>query len=62
MGTWLVANCKDVTIDKEIVVAGEFRDKDDAANAIYRKFAPYAQDKTIKLLQDITLTVPKMTV
>jgi hypothetical protein len=49
-------------MDKELVVAGEFHDKGDAANPIYRKFAPYAQDKDRKVTARYTLTVPKMTV
>ena len=34
----------DVTVDKELVVAGEFHDKNDPSKDIYRKFAPYTQD------------------
>ena len=43
-GNWIFAILNDVTMDKELVVDGEFHDKGDAANPIYRKFAPYAQD------------------
>ncbi len=49
-------------MDKELVVAGEFHDKGDAANPIYRKFAPYTQDKDHNVTARYTLTVPKMTV
>ena len=43
-GNWIFAILNDVTMDKELVVDGEFHDKGDAANPIYRKFAPYTQD------------------
>src|SRR3954471_14502869 len=61
-GNWLFAIVNDVTMDKELVVAGEFHDKGEAANPIYRKFAPYAQDKDRNVTARYTLTVPKMTV
>ncbi|WP_338452257.1 polymer-forming cytoskeletal protein [Niallia oryzisoli] len=61
-GTWIFAILNDVTIDDELVVAGEFHDKGDAANPIYRKFAPYAQDENHNVTARYTLTVPKMTV
>ena len=61
-GNWIFAILNDVTMDKELVVAGEFHDKGDAANPIYRKFAPYTQDKDHNVTARYTLTVPKMTV
>ena len=61
-GNWIFAIVNDVTMDKELVVAGEFHDKGEAANPIYRKFAPYAQDKDRNVTARYTLTVPKMTV
>ncbi|QGU94617.1 hypothetical protein GOM49_05435 [Clostridium bovifaecis] len=61
-GTWIVATLNDVTLDKEIVVEGEFHDKNDASKAIYRKLAPYTQDDDHKVLERFTVTVPKMTV
>ena len=45
MEHWIVAILEDLTVDKEIVVAGEFHDKDDPSKDIYRKFAPYTQDE-----------------
>ena len=45
-GTWIVATLNDVTVDEELVVDGEFHDKNDQSQKdIYRKFAPYTQDK-----------------
>jgi hypothetical protein len=61
-GNWIFAILNDVTMDKELVVAGEFHDKGDAAKPIYRKFAPYTQDKDHNITASFTLTVPKMTV
>ncbi|KAA9025681.1 polymer-forming cytoskeletal protein [Niallia endozanthoxylica] len=61
-GTWIFAILNDVTIDDELVVAGEFHDKNDPAKPIYRKFAPYTQDEQRNVLERFTLTVPKMTV
>lgn len=61
-GNWIVAILNDLTLDKEVVVAGEFHDKGDAANAIYRKLALYAQDADHKVTATYTLTAPKVTV
>lgn len=61
-GTWIVAILNDMTIDKDVVVAGEFHDKDDPAKDIYRKLALYTQDADHNVLETFTLTVPKMTV
>lgn len=61
-GNWIVAILNDMTVDKEIVVSGEFHDKGDSANAIYRKLALYTQDDDHNITASFTLTVPKMTV
>lgn len=61
-GTWIIATLGDLAIDKEIVVAGEFHDKNDASKDIYRKIALYAQDEDHNITAQYTLTVPKMTV
>lgn len=61
-GTWLFAILNDVQMEEELVVAGEFHDKDDPEKDIYRKFAPYAQDENRNVTARYTLTVPKMTV
>ena len=61
-GTWIVAALSDITLDEEIVVAGEFYDKNDKSKGIYRKLAPYTQDKDHNVLERFTVTVPKMTV
>ena len=61
-GTWIVATLSDITVDEEIVVDGEFYDKNDKSKGIYRKLAPYTQDKDHNVLERYTVTVPKMTV
>ncbi|WP_342436097.1 hypothetical protein NSS79_21625 [Paenibacillus sp. FSL L8-0436] len=61
-GTWIVAILNDVTVDQDVVVAGEFHDKGVAENAIYRKLALYAQDADHKVTANYTLTAPKVTV
>ncbi|MBW4840892.1 MAG: polymer-forming cytoskeletal protein [Paenibacillaceae bacterium] len=61
-GTWIVAILNDLTVDKDVVVAGEFHDKNDAAKDIYRKIALYTQDEDHNITASFTLTVPKLTV
>ena len=55
-GNWIVATTADVTFDNDVTVAGEFHDKGEASNDIYRKFALYAQD------DKHTVTVPTLIV
>jgi len=61
-GTWIVAILKDLTVDEDVVVAGEFHDKGAADGDIYRKLALYAQDADHKITASYTLTAPKVTV
>ncbi|KLV26275.1 polymer-forming cytoskeletal protein [Niallia circulans] len=61
-GTWIVATLQDLKVDSDILVAGEFHDKNDAANPIYRKLALYTQDEDHNIIDSFTLTAPKMTV
>lgn len=61
-GTWIVATLNDVTVEQDVVVAGEFHDKGLAENDIYRKIALYAQDADHNITASYTLTVPKLTV
>ena len=44
----------DITLDEEVVVAGEFHDKDDATQDVYRKLALYTQDKDHNVLDRFT--------
>lgn len=61
-GTWIIATLNDLTLDKDVVVAGEFRNKGAADGDIYRKIALYAQDADKNITAQYTLTVPKFTV
>lgn len=61
-GTWIIATLNDITIEEEVVVAGEFYDKDDDSSDIYRKIAPYTQDDEHVIIDSFTITVPKLTV
>lgn len=57
-GTWIIALLNDITIDKEIVLEGEFENK----GAPARKIALYTQDENRNVLERFTLTAPKLTI
>ncbi|WHH59564.1 hypothetical protein [Petroclostridium sp. X23] len=61
-GTWIVCTLEDMKIDKELVLEGEFHNKNDAAQPLYRKLALYAQDADHKVTARYTLTAPKLTI
>ena len=64
-GTWIIAITKDLTIDSELLVDGEFKNgkKDDAGTElIQRKIALYTQDADRNITARFTLTAPKLTV
>jgi hypothetical protein len=64
-GTWIIAITKDLTINEELLVDGEFKNgkKDDNGNELYqRKIALYSQDENRTITARYTLTAPKMTV
>lgn len=61
-GTWIIATLNDLTIEEDVVVAGEFHDKGDEANDIYRKIEPYTQDEDHNITESFTVTVPQLTV
>jgi len=58
-GTWVITLKKNLTIDKELVVNGEFK-KD--KNIIGRNIDLYSQDKNKSITDKFTLTVPKLTI
>lgn len=57
-GTWIIATLNDLTIDKELVLEGEFVNKD----VITRKIALYTQDENRNKTARYTLTAPKLTI
>lgn len=64
-GTWIIAIVNDLTVDKDIVLDGEFLNgkKDDAGkDIIQRKVALYAQDAERNITARYTLTAPKLTI
>ncbi len=64
-GTWIICTTKDLTIDKDLVLDGEFKNgkKDSAGkDVIQRKIALYAQDENKKVTARYTLTAPKLTI
>lgn len=64
-GTWIIAIIKDMTIDQDLLLEGEFKNgkKDDAGKDILqRKLAFYSQDENRNITARYTLTAPKLTV
>lgn len=61
-GTWIVCALNDITTENELVIEGEFYNKDDATSNLYRKLALYAQDEDHNVTERYTLTAPKLTV
>jgi hypothetical protein len=62
-GTWIIAITKDLTVDDELLVDGEFKNgkKDDNGNEIIqRKIALYTQDESRNITARFTLNAPKM--
>lgn len=58
-GTWIIAIIKDVTINKDLVLEGDF--KNDRGET-QRKIALYSQDANRNITARYTLTAPKLTV
>lgn len=61
-GNWIIATTADVTLANDTTVAGEFHNKGDESEDIYRKLALYAQDADRNVTAEYTLTVPKLIV
>lgn len=64
-GTWIIAITKDVSIDEELLVEGEFkngRQDDNGKDILQRKIALYSQDADRNITARYTLTAPKMTI
>lgn len=61
-GTWIVCTLNDITLEEDIVVAGQFHDKDDETKPLYRKLALYTQDEDHNITDSFNLTAPKMVV
>jgi len=64
-GKWIIAITADVTVDKDLVLEGDFKNgKKDAAGkeTLQRKIALYTQDDAHKVTARFTLTAPKLTI
>lgn len=64
-GKWIIAILNDLTIDKDLVLEGEFKNGKKDANGkelIQRKIALYTQDDKRNVTARFTLTAPKLTV
>lgn len=64
-GNWIIAITDNMTINKDLVLEGEFKNgKKDAAgkDIIQRKVALYAQDAKYVITARYTLTAPKLTI
>lgn len=57
-GVWLVATLNDITLTEDLVVEGEFTNRD----VIARKIAPYEQDADRNITASYTITAPKLIV
>ncbi len=64
-GKWIIAITKDMTLDKDLVLEGEFKNgkKDDSGKELLqRKLALYTQDDNRNITNRFTLTAPKLTI
>ncbi|MCX7710540.1 MAG: hypothetical protein N2484_11930 [Clostridia bacterium] len=64
-GTWIIALTNDLTINKDLLLEGEYKNGKKDANGkdiIQRKIALYAQDANRNVTARYTLTAPKLTV
>ncbi len=64
-GKWIICTTKDLTIDKELVLEGDFKNgkKDAAGNeTLQRKIGLYTQDANRNITARFTLTVKKLTI
>ena len=60
-GKWIIAILNDITVDKDLVLEGEFKNTKSPA-VLQRKIALYAQDDKHVVTARYTLTAPKLTI
>lgn len=58
-GTWIISILNDLTISKDLVLDGDFKN---SKGVVQRKIALYAQDANKKITARYTLTAPKITI
>ena len=61
-GNWIVAVVNDIYSKKDVVIEGDFYNKGDTANDLYRKIALYAQDEDHNVTARFTLVAKKLTI
>jgi peptidoglycan hydrolase-like protein with peptidoglycan-binding domain len=64
-GRWIITTLNDLTINKDLVLDGVFKNgkkSADGTDAIQRKIGLYTQDKNKKVTARFTLTAPKLTI
>ncbi|MBB6217372.1 peptidoglycan hydrolase-like protein with peptidoglycan-binding domain [Anaerosolibacter carboniphilus] len=61
-GKWIICTLNDLTTDKNLVLEGEFRDKNLPENDLKRKIALYTQDDKKNVTARFTLTAPKLSI
>ncbi len=61
-GTWIICATKDLSINEDLVLEGDFHDKNDPTKDLKRKIALYAQDADKNVTARYTLTAPKLTI
>lgn len=58
-GTWIIATLNDLTVSKDIILEGDFKN---GKGETQRKIALYTQDAEKNITNRFTLTVPKLTI
>ncbi|AMC94143.1 hypothetical protein AOC36_09120 [Erysipelothrix larvae] len=61
-GNWITAITADVTFTDELVVDGTFHQSNEESKDIYRKLALHTQDDAYNVIDNFTLTTPKLVV
>ena len=59
-GTWIIATLNDLNFEETLTVEGEFYDKGNSENDLYRKIAPYAQDDDFNVTDRYTISAPEL--
>lgn len=61
-GTWIIAALNNISTKEELVLEGDFYDKNDTTLNLYRKIALYAQDADRNVTARYTVTAPSLTI
>jgi len=61
-GTWIICTLNDLAIDKDLVLEGEFHDKNDPTKDLKRKIGLYTQDDDHNVTARFSLTAPSLTI